>query len=362
MLSGGCSICEAVAVNRRRVMAMATPARAGKPSDDTSRSPPRIKAGAVSDAIDFHAHLLEPSLIPPGGEPSIAHRIGWAERLTQPLRQIADMESRGINRHVVGYSNVIQGISWGDARTDLAIYKRMNDRLAESWVNAHPGRFFGAIGLPTQNLNLALPELERAVVELGHRVLQISSATADGTYYGDPQLHPLWEAVQHFGVTVFIHPHGQANAPPLDRFALQNSVGQSIEEAKVMSSIIYEGIFDKYPGVKILMAHGGGFLPHYYGRVDRNVTNFPTSTVNISRYPSDYLREFYYDSCVYSPDVMAALVKVVGTDRIVLGGDYPVGLDDPVSALKSTPGLADIDIDKILNHTPRALLEAPLSA
>lgn len=316
----------------------------------------RAGTGGRDAVIDFHVHIMDPSLIPEGGERTLSNRPGWPERLTDPHAQIADMVQRGIDCHVVGQSNVIQGISWGDAQTDLAVHRRINDNIAEHWVAAHPERFIGVFGLPTQDLRLAIPELERAVTELGLRVLQISSCTAEGVYYGDPRLHPLWEAIEALGVIVFIHPHGQANAPPLDEFALFNSVGQSIEEAKVMSSLIYQGIFDKYPRVKIVMAHGGGFLPHYYGRIDRNVANFPDSTVNISRYPSDYFREFFFDSCVYSPDVMAALIKVVGVDRIVLGGDYPVGSDDPIGLLRATPGLAEDDVQAIIRHNPSALL------
>lgn len=284
------------------------------------------------------------------------HRVA---RLNSPALQIQDMDRVGVDCNVVGYSNAIHGISWGDAQADLEIHRRINDGLAERWVDAHPGRFIGAFGLPTQDLNLALPELERAVTQLGHKVLQVSSHTPEGIYYGDPRMDPLWEAVRHFGVTVFIHPHGQQNAPPLDQFALNNSVGQGIEEAKVMSSIIYQGVFEKFPGVKIVVAHGGGFLPHYYGRMDRNVTNVPGSTVNISRPPSAYLREFYYDSCVYSPEIMAALIRVVGVDRIVLGGDYPVAERNQIADLRATPGLSRRDLDMIMRRTPGALLNIP---
>jgi aminocarboxymuconate-semialdehyde decarboxylase len=351
----GCPRCAASQRSFIAAFAMATSGNdEATGSQPTSR--PRASEDSFDRVIDFHAHILEPLLIPEGGEPSLRGRDGWPERLTDPLAQIADMQRIGVDCHVVGQSNVIQGISWGSPKTDLDIHRRINDGIAERWVSAHPGRFKGAFGLPTQDIDLAIAELERAVTLLDLHVLQISSCTPDGIYYGDPRLHPLWEAIRHFGVTVFIHPHGQQNLTPLNEFALQNSVGQSIEEAKVMSSIIHQGIFDKFHGIKIVMAHGGGFLPHYYGRVDRNVTNFPISAVNISKLPSEYLREFYYDSCVYSPDVMAALIKVVGVDRIVLGGDYPVGLSDPVAALHATPLLSKQDVEKIICHTPNFLL------
>lgn len=352
-MTSNCPIC--ASPRQARLAAGAIRPIPGKaiPDAQSRRERPSSRFGKV---IDFHAHILDPSLIPKGGEPTLRQRPGWPERLTSPQAQLADMDARGIDCHVITHSNVIQGISWGDPDTDLQIHRRVNDNIAATWVATNPDRFIGAFGLPTQDLRLAIPEMERAVSQLGLRVLQISSCTTNGVYYGDPSLRPLWEAIEALGVIVFIHPHGQANSPPLDEFALFNSVGQSIEEAKVMSSLIYQGIFDRFPNVKIVMAHGGGFLPHYHGRIDRNVINFPDSTVNIMRYPSDYFREFYFDSCVYSPDVMTALIKVVGADRIVLGGDYPFGVDDPIGLLRSTPDLSDADLRAIVCDTPSALL------
>ena len=94
--------------------------------------------------------------------------------------------------------------------------------------------------------------------------------------------------------------------------------------------MIYEGLLDYLPGLKIVVSHGGGYLPHYYGRHDRNVQNMPESARNISRRPSEYLRMLYYDTCVYAPEVLAALVDRVGADRLVIGSDYPVGDPDPL--------------------------------
>ena len=353
----GCAHCGASRRSILRGLAGAVVAGASISAATSARS-----AGSALPVVDFHAHVVEPSLIPNAKGryfeifEEARRRPGWVGKLSEPRHQLADMDLHGVDCHVVGQSNAIQGISWGDAAHDLEIHRRINDGIAERWVAAHPGRFIGAFGLPTQDLKLAIPELERAVTKLGHKVLQVSSHTPDGIYYGDPRLHPLWEAIAHFDVTVFIHPHGQLDAPPLDRFGLNNSVGQPIEEAKVMSSIIYEGVFDRFPDVKIVVAHGGGFLPHYHGRMDRNVTNVPGSAEKISRLPSAYLRQFYYDSCVYSPDIMAALIKAVGTERIVLGGDYPVGAHDPVAALRKTPAIDDVAVDMILRRTSSRLL------
>ena len=120
------------------------------------------------------------------------------------------------------------------------------------------------------------------------------------------------------------------------RYALRNSAGQSIEETKCMASLVYEGVMTKFPALKVVMAHGGGYFPHYMGRMDRNTANRPDTVRNMNgQNPSSFLRSFYYDSCVYDPAVLKVLIELVGADRIVRGSDYPVGESDPVGWLKA---------------------------
>lgn len=315
------------------------------------------KAVGGGRIVDFHTHLYDetlPSIIPLSMDAT--HGQAWLNAMRSPALHVEHMDRCGVDAHVISYSNAVHGISWGDGPRDLEVYRGINDRIASEWVATHPGRFLGAFSLPTQDLRLAIPELQRAVEQLGLKVLQVSSCTAQGVYYGDPSLDPLWEAVQHFGVTVFIHPHGQDSKPPFDGFALNNSVGQGVEEVKVMTSIIYNGVFEKFPDLKIVVAHGGGFLPHYYGRMDRNAKERPWTVRNIKKLPSEYLKSFYYDSCVYGPEILASLIRVVGVDRIVLGTDYPVGEADGFASLRQTPGLSPADVATIARETPSRLL------
>jgi aminocarboxymuconate-semialdehyde decarboxylase len=135
-----------------------------------------------------------------------------------------------------------------------------------------------------------------------------------------------------------------------------NSIGQSIEEVKVMTSMIYGGVPEKYPRIPIVMAHGGGYFPHNMGRLDRNVTNRPDSMKNISKKPSEYLRSFYYDTCLYDRSILTALIKVVGADRVVMGSDYPVGETDPVGFVAGCPGLTESEVAMINGGTAAKLL------
>ena len=309
-------------------------------------------------AIDFHTHLFDegmPTLVDPSAFG--VNGATWLAAMRSPENHIRHMELTGISAHVVGVAHAVHGISWGDADRDLQLYRASNDRIARDWVAAYPGRFFGAFGLPTQDLELSVRELERAVNELSLSVLQISSCSPIGRYYGDPFFDPLWSAVESLGVPVFVHPHGQASQPPLDQFFLSNSVGQGIEEIKVMTSMIYNGVFEKFPRLKVVIAHGGGFLPHYYGRMDRNAVERPQTMKNLRKSPSKYLKNFYYDSCVYAPSIMKGLIDSVGAERIVLGSDFPVGEADGLAALRATPGLSEEVVKEMATRTPARLLE-----
>jgi aminocarboxymuconate-semialdehyde decarboxylase len=120
--------------------------------------------------------------------------------------------------------------------------------------------------------------------------------------------------------------------------------------------MVYGGVVEKYPDIKIVMAHGGGYFPHNMGRLDRNVTNRPDSMKNISKKPSAYLRAFYYDTCLYNDDILAALIKAVGADRIVMGSDYPVGEADPIGFIERCPGITKAEVDMIVGGTAAKIL------
>ena len=125
-----------------------------------------------------------------------------------------------------------------------------------------------------------------------------------------------------------------------------------------MASLIYEEIFDAFPDVTVTIMHGGGYLPHYTGRLDRNASHHPASAQSLTRLPSEYLQCFYYDSCVYDPTVLEAHVRRVGAQRILFGSDYPFREDDPVGVIRKNPNLSRDDLENIISKTPAAILNS----
>ena len=312
--------------------------------------------------IDFHAHMLDEHVFKAcanktvftgfGATPAAAPRPGAAEllkRMMRPETEIEDMDARGIDMAVVTSSTVLQGTSWADPNTDLELCRRCNGTTAE-WVTRYPKRFIGSATLPLQDVGLAVKELDKT----GFKVVNAGSSY-HGVYLGDPLYSPFWEAVNDLGLTVWIHPEGVRD-PWFQRYALWNSAGQSIEEAKVMASLIYEGVMHKYPDIRIVVAHGGGYFPHYLGRMDRNHANRPDTVRNTGgRKPSEFLRSFHYDTCVYDPRVLGVLLERVGADRLVMGSDYPVGEKDPVGFIKGL-NLPQADADRICGGNAARLL------
>jgi aminocarboxymuconate-semialdehyde decarboxylase len=318
--------------------------------------------------IDFHAHFLEQGVLEQAGPRSVASGFGtrpiepppgsrFADihaRMLDPDLQVEDLDRLGIDRSVVSASLVVAGTAWAEPPLALALNRRLNDTAAD-WVARHPTRLIGSFTLPLQDLDSSLSELERAVDQLGLRVANLP-AQINGLYLGAPELRPLWDAIADRGVVAFIHPDGVSD-PWFQDYSLWNSVGQPIEEAKVLSSLIYEGVLEQLPALRIVVSHGGGYLPHYFGRLDRNVQNMPDSARNISRRPSEYLSQLYYDTCLYEPAMLAALVDRVGAERIVMGSDYPVGEADPIGFVERCDALSDADRAAVLGATAARLLE-----
>jgi aminocarboxymuconate-semialdehyde decarboxylase len=277
-----------------------------------------------------------------GASPASEPRPGVREllmRMMRPQAVLEDMDARGIDRAVISGSSVLQGSSWADPQTDLELCRRCNPTAAE-WEAKYPQRFIASTVLPLQDPVGSLQELHKGV-----RVINAGSSY-NGVYLGDPAYHPFWEAVNQIGAAVWIHPEGVRD-PWFQRYALWNSAGQSIEEAKVMASLIYEGVMHRFPGLKVVIAHGGGYFPHYMGRMDRNHANRPDTVKNTGgKKPSEFLRAFHYDTCVYDPAVLRVLLDRVGADRLVMGSDYPVGEKDPVGWIDGF-GLSASDTEKI---------------
>lgn len=319
--------------------------------------------------VDTHVHILHEDLVElaadhvvingfgarkPAPRPPGSRRHATFQLMMDPAVHLQVMDERGVDIDVLATSTVLQGTSWSSPADDLVYCRMMNDRMSE-WVAHAPDRFVGTMVLPLQDMQASLSELNRCVDRHGFKIVH-APAAVKGRYLGDAYFDGYWEAANAANILTYIHPEGVAD-PWFQDFSLWNSIGQPIEEAKVMASLIYSGLFDRLPDIRIAISHGGGFLPHYVGRLDRNVYNMPDSARNISKPPSAYLKLFYYDTCVYDSATLQRLVAIVGADRLILGSDFPFGDADPAMVIREA-GLSDRQMNSIIGENATVLLRS----
>lgn len=225
---------------------------------------------------------------------------------------------------------------WADRTLAWELAMATNEGVAEHCSHA-PDRLTGLGVVPLQHPDLCAAALEHAV-ERGLRGIEISSHAPDpdgGTVeLSDARLDPLWRRAEELGAVVFLHPWGCTLDARLDRWFLSNSVGQPVEHAVALSHLIFGGVLDRFPGLRLLAGHGGGYLPMFLGRNDRAWRVRPEARSCVEL-PSSYLRRMWFDTVVHTPEALRALVAVVGHERVVLGTDHPfdMGEDDPLALL-----------------------------
>ncbi|MBT2225724.1 amidohydrolase family protein [Nonomuraea sp. NEAU-A123] len=279
----------------------------------------------------------------------------WERLLTDLGERVTWMDRAGVDVQLVSV-NPGQYHYWAAPATAAALVRVINGRLAAA-ADAHPDRLLALGTVALQHPELAAAQLHHAVHELGMVGVQISTNAA-GRDLSAPDLEPLWHAAEECDAVIFLHPLG---CPQLtDRLApayLNNIVGQPMETTIAISHLIFTGVLDRHPGLRLCAAHGGGYLPHYLGRAEHAYAVRPDSRT-MAHPPGHYLRRMWFDSVVHSPAVARSLIDVVGADRLVVGTDYPfdMGDADPGVLIEAIPGLDGAERAAIRTGNVRALL------
>ncbi|MGC4950246.1 amidohydrolase family protein [Streptomyces sp. DT224] len=302
-----------------------------------------------ADAKALDARRNGPDALAVSG-PMVRDRI---PALTDPAVRLARMDAQGVDVQLVSPSPSHYHY-WADADTAEKVC-RLADEATAAHCAAAPERLRGLGLVPLQHPELLVPALDHAL-EQGLSGVEISSH-APGRELSDPAYEPLWARAEETGAVVFLHPFGCTLDERLDRWYLSNTVGQPTENAVALSHLIFSGVLDRHPGLKIVAAHGGGYLPTHIGRSDHAWRARKDAAAGCAEPPSSYLRRLYFDSLVHDPSVLRALVNAAGADRVLLGSDFPfdMGSDDPVGALRKA-ALAEDDFDAVRGANAAALL------
>src|ERR1700759_2179829 len=272
------------------------------------------------------------------------------KRLAAMDSQAIDMEGLSINPFWYGRGRALAS----------KIVKIQNEKLAELCASK-PDRFVGNASLTLQAPDLAVQELETAVKKQGLKGVAIGDRVGD-MEFSDPKLHPVWAKAEELGVPLFIHPQAQ---PELNkRLAgngwLPNAIGNPLGTTIALSHMIFEGTFDRFPGLKVIAAHGGGYLGSYAERSDYACLVGPkgcNAEIALKKKPTEYLKHIYFDSLIFSPEAIRHLVAEVGAGQIVLGSDYPYPWQlHPVDHIFESTSLSDDEKVDVLGRTAARLL------
>jgi aminocarboxymuconate-semialdehyde decarboxylase len=300
--------------------------------------------------VDIHAHCAFPEAMALMGlQVKPDSLVMGPARIAAMDRQGIDIEALSINPY------------WYKADRDVAqaLVKMQNEKLAELCA-AQPDRFVAFATMALQHPDLAVQQLEEGVKKLGLRGVSVGGSV-EGRELADPKFHPVWAKAEELGCLIFIHPVGTPELEPRlgGNGGLTNTIGNPLETTLALSHLIYEGTLDRFPGLKICAAHGGGYLPSYADRSDAVCVTFPDrcKSVPLKKKPTEYLRQMFYDSIVFSPGALRHLANQVGSSQIVMGTDYPFPwTDTSVDHILKTPGLSDAERAAMLGDTAAKLL------
>ncbi|MFE2062668.1 amidohydrolase family protein [Streptomyces sp. NPDC059467] len=301
--------------------------------------------------VDFHGHLAVPA-----ADALVAGSAGFAAELAAEQRahspaslaanraqlqrlagkltdveaRLADLDAMSVDIQVVGPMPMHH--YWAEPDLAVRLARTVNEAVAGHCAAA-PERLYGLGTVALQHPDLAVALLDTAVTELGLYGISVST-TVEGRELADPAHDEVWAKAEELGAVVFVHPWGCSLGERLASNYLGNTVGQPAETTVALSQLIFTGVLDRFPRLKLVAAHGGGYLPTYIGRSDHAWEVRPDAR-GCAEPPSSYLRRMWFDALVYTPRALRHLVEEVGADRVVLGTDHPfdMGVTDPVARL-----------------------------
>ncbi|MCL6450880.1 MAG: amidohydrolase [Acetobacteraceae bacterium] len=292
------------------------------------RDPSRLGVRVVQDA---------------SGSDALVHDQGYSYPV--PPR-FYDLEARRADMRVAGLDSAVLSVSptlfyyWAEAELAAEVARLCNDAAA-ALVRQDPEHFWALATVPLQDVSLAVRELERAVGRLGLHGVEIGSILPQASL-SDPRLDPFWRLVSELDLPVLVHPYYVGTRRGMERFYLTNLVGNPFETTLSLADAACGGLLERFPGLKLIFVHAGGAVPYILGRLDHGHRVRPETRAAIVHPPSRYVRQVYFDTITHFGPALQYLVDTFGSDRVLLGSDYPFDMADPdpvgtVSRLRASP-------------------------
>ena len=339
-------------------------------------SAPVVRKKNKSLRVDIHCHYANPEVaakvahLNPGQyEPSVKYANALtrevnvkqmqdrAPKLSNIEVRLKDMDRMGIDIQAVSPAPN-QTYYWTDPGQGAELARMVNERIAEI-VGKWPDRFVGLGTVPLQDPDLAVSELEHAVNKLGMRGVEVNPSV-NGLDLSDGRLglEKFFSKVQDLGVIIFMHPIGFTQGERLLDHYFNNVIGNPLETTVAASHLIFDGVMERHPKLKIVLPHGGGYLAHYWARMDHGWKARPDCRTVIRKKPSSYLEKFYFDTITFDRGLLEQEVARFGADHVLLGTDYPydMGVDDPVGFIDGAKKLSKKDKQQIMGGNAARLL------
>ena len=295
------------------------------------------------------------------------------DNVWEPSRRLEEMDAAGITMQVLSTVPVMFSY-WAKPADALDLSRRLNDHIAEV-VRANPNRFTGLATIPLQDPDLAARELERCVRELGLRGAQIGTHVDANQHFGrldtlnldNAALQPVWSAAEQLDAAIFVHPWDMVGKERMPKYWLPWLVGMPAETSLAICSMIFGGVFERFPRLRVAFAHGGGAFPFAIGRIEHAFHVRPDlCAIDNKATPRSYLAtgeqpaRFYVDSLVHDVDALQLLITLFGARRVALGSDYPFPLgEDHAGELIESMKLSAEDEAHLLSLTAREFLGLP---
>jgi len=342
-------------------------------------APIRAAAGRKMATVDIHCHVLTPeaaALTKDAFDPSREPTLIFANEATRAVNRkqeetirsqltsietrLADMDRQGIDIQAISPAPP-QYYYWAEPELGREAARLVNNRIAEI-VAAHPTRFVGMGTVPLQAPSLAVAELERAVKELGLRGVEIGTNVA-GTDLSDERFRPFFAKAQELDILIFMHPAGFTHAQRLADHYFINVIGNPLDTTVAVAHLIFGGVLDTYPKLKICLAHGGGYAAAYSGRFDHAHWARSDCRRLIKHPPTSYLKKLHFDTIVFTHHQLEYLTHLYGADHIILGTDYPYDMSLPHAVnFVASADLSRADKAAILGGNAARLLKIKLPA
>ena len=330
---------------------------------------------SLQRAIDIHHHFVPMQLIDEARRHGESLGIAVTEVRSSYALSFAGSKPHRLQPPIFDVEGHFKAMDDGQVRTAAleantnSLGYRLSGVQGESWsklynecvnelIKLHPDRFVGMATVPLQDPNRAAKVLEQAIAQLGFRGAFIGT-NVNGQYYNTNDFDSFWAKAQELDILVVIHPEHIAGAERMTEYGLNAVCGNPADSTLCLGYMLYSGVFDRFPKLKVCALHGGGFLPYHLGRFDKEFdTGKKVRPAQATKPPSAYLSNLYFDTLVYDIDTLEYLKKKVGAERLMLGTDYPYTLGDWRAAEKiDALNCSDAEKRAILEDNARRLLK-----